>query len=134
MTISCFGAVIPLPQRCESLQAVGRARGHDSVKRATFQDSRQPCAPSLFVSFGNLPVRPGRDSGRAGGEGLLYFTGRCPSYAQTGRNLKASPGQSRARCPGRSVRGNPQRFPLAAADAHRLLESGKTQGATILEP
>ncbi len=112
---------------------------YDSVGRATFQDSLDSLAPrGLFVSFGNASgPAPDVTPAVLAAKGSLYFTRpTLASYAQTREELEGLAGAvfERVARGALSVEIH-QRFPLAAAaDAHRLLESGKTQGATILEP
>ena len=102
------------------------------------QQKRWVAPRGLFVSFGNASgPAPDVTPAVLAAKGSLYFTRpTLASYAQTREELEGLAGAvfERVARGALSVEIH-QRFPLAAAaDAHRMLESGKTQGATILEP
>jgi NADPH2:quinone reductase len=127
----------------EQVRALTDGRGvpvvYDSVGRATFEASLNSLAPrGLFVSFGNASgPAPDVTPAVLAAKGSLFFTRpTLASYAQTREELEglASAVFERVARGALTVEIH-QRYALeAAAEAHRHLESGTTQGATILKP
>lgn len=123
------------------VRALTQGRGvdavFDSVGQATFEGSLACLRPrGTLVLFGQASGKvPPFDLGKLGGERSLYVTRpSLGAYVATGAELLESSGALFELIEKGQLRVQPpRRVPLAeAAQAHRLLESRRTTGSTVL--
>ncbi len=116
----------------------GVAVAYDSVGAATFEATLNSLAPrGMFVSFGNASgAVPPFEPGLLAAKGSLFFTRpTLMTYCASAEEIRGS-----ADALFFAVRGGlkinvGKTMPLSeAAEAHRLLESRQTTGATVLLP